>query len=381
MCIVGGGISGLTLSYLLLKSGLNIALLEKNRLCIGTTAGTTGKVTSEHGLLYAELDKQFNYNVARLYGEKNQDAIEKIEKIISEESIDCNWRRLNNYVYSCKANEVAKYIQEYKVTQKIGLPSSIEYNSELPFEVAVQLRFDNQANFNAVKYCLGLSKVINNLGGLIYENSEAKYIKDGLPCHAKTTYGSIKAKNIVLATKIPPRPLLSRMSYAAHEYPTTSYIVASRFDGNIGGMYISTDKGLPSLLQANHDGKQYLLVSGESHIPGFASQKKRIENLENFSKTKFHTADPEFAWKAMDYIPYDNLPLVGKLQPWSKNISIMTGFKKWGLTNSFVAATIIRDQILGEHNELSAIYNPNRFSSIRLIPKTLLNQLKNKIIN
>jgi ribulose 1,5-bisphosphate synthetase/thiazole synthase len=51
VAIVGGGITGLTTAYLLKRSGVKVAVLEKNRIGSGTTGGTTGKVTSQHGLI------------------------------------------------------------------------------------------------------------------------------------------------------------------------------------------------------------------------------------------------------------------------------------------------------------------------------------------
>src|SRR4051812_35905505 len=66
--IVGGGISGLTLGYLLKKSGLKVIVLEKDLLASGSTGKTTGKVTSQHNLIYDKLRSRLGDKVAAIYG-------------------------------------------------------------------------------------------------------------------------------------------------------------------------------------------------------------------------------------------------------------------------------------------------------------------------
>jgi glycine/D-amino acid oxidase-like deaminating enzyme len=73
--IVGGGITGMTCTYLLKKAGLNVVVLEKHTLASSTTGGTTGKLTSQHGLLYVDLCKRFDETTANLYGEANAASI------------------------------------------------------------------------------------------------------------------------------------------------------------------------------------------------------------------------------------------------------------------------------------------------------------------
>ena len=53
--VVGAGISGLTTGLLLQRAGHRVAVLDMHGVATGTTGGTTGKVTSQHGLTYARL--------------------------------------------------------------------------------------------------------------------------------------------------------------------------------------------------------------------------------------------------------------------------------------------------------------------------------------
>jgi glycine/D-amino acid oxidase-like deaminating enzyme len=75
--IAGGGITGLTCAYLLKKAGLKVVVLEKNSIGSGTTGRTTGKVTSQHSLIYDELASRLGEKTAKLYGQANQKALDE----------------------------------------------------------------------------------------------------------------------------------------------------------------------------------------------------------------------------------------------------------------------------------------------------------------
>ena len=55
ICIIGAGITGLSVGYELVKEKQNIIILEKDRIGEKTTGNTTGKITSQHGLFYKYL--------------------------------------------------------------------------------------------------------------------------------------------------------------------------------------------------------------------------------------------------------------------------------------------------------------------------------------
>ena len=61
VCIVGAGIAGITLAYLLKDTDLKVALIDSDRVLHGTTAYTTAKVTMQHDLVYDELIKNYGY--------------------------------------------------------------------------------------------------------------------------------------------------------------------------------------------------------------------------------------------------------------------------------------------------------------------------------
>jgi glycine/D-amino acid oxidase-like deaminating enzyme len=365
--IVGGGITGINTAYLLKNSGLKVIVLEKHNIASGTTGGTTGKVTSQHGLKYADLQKRLGEPTARLYGQANEAAIKKIEQVIKKEKISCQWSRADNYVYTTKPDKVASFREEARTAAKLGLPASFETKLDLPFKVTGAIKFTNQAKFQAKNYVAGLAKVINSQGSYVYENSEVIDFHDGETAWVETRKAKITAKHIVVATKVPAAPLAARIGYCFDEFPTTSYIVASQTKTNLKAMYISPDKDNYSILPL----ADFLLIGGANRLPIMANHKAQYKKLGEYGAQHFDLKKIDYMWRALDYLPYDGVPLIGKVYPRSKHIYTATAFQKWGLSTSMVAATILHDLILGEPNVWADIFRTNRLKTVLSAPRAI----------
>lgn len=370
--VIGGGISGLTTAYLLQKSGLRVIVLEKNAVGSGTTSHTTGKVTSQHSLMYAALVKRLGNKRAGLYAQASQMAVDRIARLIRDEKIDCDWEVDDNYVYTTDPNKVSLYKHEAKAAARLGLPASFETKSGLPYKIKAAVKFSNQGKFNAQKYVIGLADRVNGKGSYVFEHSNVVGIHDGQPAIVRTKTGSVTAKHIVVATKIPPAPLIARAGYALLEYPHTSYIVAGRFDRSLKGMYISTDNDHYSILPVKKGRERLLLIGGEHHIPGLSTAGKRYRRLAEYAETHFGIPSIDYKWKGMDYLAYDNVPLFGKVYPWSESMYTITGLKKWGLSLSMAGATILHDEITGKSNPWASVFVSTRSAPITSIPRAIL---------
>jgi glycine/D-amino acid oxidase-like deaminating enzyme len=371
VAIVGGGISGLTAAYLLKKAGKSVIVLEKDMIACGTTGNTTGKVTSQHNLIYSDLANQLGEETARLYGQANETALHEIEKLIKNENIKCDFHKADNYVYTTKSENVKKFHDEAGTAKRLGLSASYESTIPLPFDVVAAVRFADQAYFNSAKYCAGLAEKITGgrSSGFIFEDTRALSIHDGHSPKVRTKSGTLHAKQIVVATNVPTFPLLARGGFCVLEYPQKSYIVAAKTKKKIDGMFISPDENEYSILPIGRGKDKMLLIGGESHIRGVKLNKNsRYQRLADYAQQRFGATSIEYKWSAWDYQSYDNIPLAGKMYPWSKNLYVISAFRKWGLTNSMVAGTIIRDLICGEQNEWADVYNPARSSPIKSIP-------------
>ncbi|MBA3757546.1 FAD-binding oxidoreductase [Candidatus Saccharibacteria bacterium] len=373
--IVGGGITGLTAAHLLKQSGQKVAVLEKNTIGSGTSSKTTGKVTSQHGLTYTDLSKHHGKKTARIYGEANQTALERIEQLIHKEKIDCDWQRDDNFVFTADPQQLAKFKKEAALAAGLGLPASFETRLTLPFKVKGAVKFANQAKFHIQKYMQGLAAAVNGQGSYVFERSNAVGMRDGTPGKVRTKHADVIAKDIIIASKIPAFPLIARGAYAALEYPHTSYIVAAPLEKSLTGMYISPDEDHYSILPVEMGAERLLLIGGQNHIPGLGSPTRRHQQLADYAEKHFGAKSISYRWKGMDYLAYDDIPLIGKLYPWSSHMYVATGFKKWGLSTSMVAGTILHDLITKQANPWAPVFNSMRLKPVMSIPRVIAKEL------
>lgn len=376
--VIGAGITGLTCAYLLKQAGFSVVVLEKDTVGGGTTGRTTGKVTSQHGITYADLQQRQGIETARAYGRMNQAALEQVAAIVKAERLECDWQRDDNYVYTTDATKVAQFRQEATVAANLGLPATFETTSPLPFAIQGAVKFANQGKINAQKYVLGLAHAIQGDGCVIFEQSTVIGIRDGEPCRVRTSGGSVQCKDVVVATNVPTLPLMARGGYCILEYPTESFIVSGQPQQQLHGMYISPDKGQYSILPITVEGTSQLLIGGEGgHLPGMRlSKTKRFKKLAVYAHKHFGIDTITHTWSDRDYLAYDNIPLIGKLYPWSKHLYVGTAYRKWGLSNGTAAGIVLCDLITGKTNPWAAHVTPARLSPVTSIPRAVVQYLK-----
>lgn len=359
--VIGAGIAGLSTALLLKRSGLQVAVLEAGRVASGTTGYTTAKVSSLHGLTYADLLKTQGEEKARQYADASQAAIEQVAGLVEEDGIDCDFERKVALTYTQDPEKVQDIESEVEAARQLGLPASFVTETELPFEIQGAVRFDNQAQFHPRKFCLGLAALIDGDGSRIFDLTRALDIDSGGDHKhlVKTDRGDLKAWQVVQATHLPFHDPAAFFSRAA---PTRSYALAGRRDsGPMEGMYLGVDSPTRSVRSYTGDGVTYLVLGGESHKVGQDEDTtRRYASLEEWANRHFSGLSIDHRWSAQDYMPADEIPYIGKLAPGTEGLWTATGFKKWGMTAGTVAGMILNDLVMGRSNPWSEVFDSTR---------------------
>lgn len=380
VCVIGGGIVGAITAYLLTKKGLNVIVLEKDKLCMGVTANSTAKLTSQHGLFYKYLYDEYGADFAKLYLESNENGIKLAEEIIQNENIDCDFEKKDSYVFATTITELEKVKKELNTLNKLGFDAEYVEKIEISADnVLGAIKFKNQAQFNARKYTLQLFEKTSNLGAKIYENSKVEKIeKMGENYSISVGKNEVTAKYVVIATHYPIKNFPG--VYFSKIYQDKTYVIAVDIGENkktIDGMFIQSCEPVISFRTAKYNEKELLIVAGSGHKTGQPNSKieDNFINLENYIKKYYPNSKIMFKWSTEDCITLDKIPYIGKFSNLLPNMYVATGFKKWGMSTSHVAGKIITDLILNNKNKYADIYKATRLNPIKNI-KELGNMIK-----
>ena len=359
VAVVGGGITGVTTALLCKDAGLTVALLEADRIGSGTTGGTTGKVTSQHGLFYASAVDDLGEATARTYGEANQAALPTLDQLSERHGVDAVASRLASYVYTEDPARVPDLRAEAEVAGRLGLPASFVDTVDLPFEVAGAVRFDDQMQIHPTRLVHGFARAVDGGGSTVHEHSRVVNISEkGDVVEVTTSQATVRARHVIVATLL---PILDRGFEFARTRPVRAYGIAVEVDGDLpGSMYISAESPKRSLRRYHGDEGDYLVVVGENHETGHGEHlADHYTALIDFANEHFPVRSVAYRWSAQDFTPVDGMPYVGPLR-FADHIQIATGFNKWGLSNGVVAASIMSDHVLERPNPWAEVFDANR---------------------
>ena len=361
VAVLGGGIVGITTALLLREAGLDVVLLEADRLAHGVSGHTTAKVTSQHGLVYARLRARFGAEGARTYAEANQAALEWIADRVASDAIECDFRRRPAYAYVTSERSRGKLEDEARAADEAGLPAWLAETVPLPFDLEAAVRFDNQAEFHAGRYLGALADRLAAAGARVFEHTRAvEVINDGDRV-VKTPGGDVTAGHVVVATHY---PFLDRSLAFARVSPQRSYAILCRIAGAPPeGMFISGDSPSRSVRAVPLEGEELLLVGGEGHKPGTGGDTRvRYRRLEAFAREHWDVRSVDYRWSAQDNTTLDGVPYVGQLTPWDGRVLMATGFAKWGMTGGTAAAIILADRVQDKENAWAGLFDPSRLT-------------------
>jgi glycine/D-amino acid oxidase-like deaminating enzyme/nitrite reductase/ring-hydroxylating ferredoxin subunit len=359
VAVIGGGVAGLTAALALKRAGQTVAVVEAARVGTGVTGHTTGKVTSLHRLAYTELAGNHGDSAARTYGQANQAAVGHIARTVADEGIDCGFRRVANYTYAESDRTLQLVRAEAGYAARLGLPSTFTTDVPLPFPVKGAVRFDDQAQFHSIRYLQGLARAVDGDGSFVFEESRALSFRDGSPATVTTETGTVRAREVIIATNM---PFGDGGRFDTRCYLHRSYIVASRREGpDTDATFIGADEPMRSILTVAVDGASFVLAGGEGHRASDAGDPaSRYGRLAAFARERLGAGEPAFRWSTQDAMPVDGLPFVGLLSPEAKHVHVITGLRKWGLTNGTAAALILTDMLSGRDNPWAAVFDSSR---------------------
>ena len=233
IAIIGSGYTGLCAARILRKNGASVAVFERNTIGWGASSRNGGMATPGLKQGIQKIYKMYGSKLAHEFWKASVDAIDLIEEIVDEHSIDCDWQRNGHASLATKPSHaprlkqygswlekkfghVQNYIPVNQIRDEIG---SDAYYGALTDEIS--------GGLHASKYVYGLATTVSNLGVQLCEQTDVLDIEknDSNYFRLITSKGDVRAKKVIIATngytdRLVPglKPLI---------FPVGSYIVVT----------------------------------------------------------------------------------------------------------------------------------------------------------
>ena len=371
--IIGAGLAGLSVGYCLASSGRNVVILEDGFVGSGETGRTTAHIVNALDDRYTEIEKYHGEENSNLVAQSHSAAIDFIEQTVLKENIDCNFRRVDGYLFLDESDEIKTLTDELEATHRAGIKTVLlESVPGIDFEKDACLLFPNQAQFHPLKYLHGLAEAIVKMGGIIYTQTHV----DEVTKHRVEAGGyTVKADHIVVATNT---PFNDRFTMHTKQFPYRTYVIGATIPKGTIEPALWWDTGDQNSkwitmpyhyvrLQEYNDTYDLLICGGADHKTGQADEEEipetdRYRLLEEWARKRFPAMkEIVYEWSGQVLEPLDSLAFIGR-NPGDDDIYIVTGDSGNGMTHCTIAGMLISDLINGKQNPWEKIYSPSRIT-------------------
>jgi glycine/D-amino acid oxidase-like deaminating enzyme/nitrite reductase/ring-hydroxylating ferredoxin subunit len=365
VCIVGAGIAGLTTAYLLGQAGKKVVVLDDGPVACGMTQVTTAHLSNAIDERFVEIERLHGEDGSRLAAQSHAAAIDRIEATAAQLDVDCDFERLDGYLYRAPDDgEDADFLeQEFAASKRAGV-AGVEMVDRAPldgFDTGPAIRYPNQGRVHPYKYLAAMTKAIKARRGKIFTNSHADSVEGGTPANIKVGSHTVTADHVVVATNV---PINDRFAIHTKQAPYMTYVIGVRVPkGSVAdALYWDTLDAYHYVRLQPMDDYDLLIVGGEDHKSGQASDAdERHANLLLWTRQRFPMAlEVEFTWGGQWMQTIDGLAFIGRNPMDKDNVYVVTGDSGMGITHGTIAGMLLMDMILGRENPWEKLYDPSR---------------------
>ncbi len=364
VCVVGAGIAGLSIAYELASEGKKVIVLNNRQIGGGQTERTTAHLAYALDDRFMEVERVRGEEGSKLAGQSHKAAIDRIEEIVTKEKIDCEFERVDGYLFLPPKGSKQELKDELEAAHRAGL-KEVEMLEKAPvkaFDTGACLRFPRQGQFHPLKYLEGLAKVIEEKGGQIFTDAHVTTIKGGSDAHVSTQNEyTVRANHIAVATNA---PINDNAAIYSKQEPYMTYVIGAPVPkGSVEHVLLwdTLDPYHYIRVQELDEKTDILIVGGEDHVSGQANDmNRRFGVLEAWTRARFPIGDVQYRWSGMVLETIDGLGLIGRKPMDEDNVYITTGDSGMGMTHGVIAGMLIRDLILGHQNAWEDLYSPSR---------------------
>lgn len=364
VAIVGGGLTGVTMAYLLSQQGIRVALLERGRIACADTGRTTSHLTYVTDDRLYKLVNRYGKDAARMFWGAGAAAIDEIDNIVRATKSDCDFKWAPGYLHEpalrCDPMQRETLQKDMQLAREFGFDA--EFIEETPYAGCPAVRFPNQAKFHPRKYIKTLLSAIQDAGGLIFEQSEFEQVENDSVV-IKANGHQVRCDYLVIATHNPLMGMKSQFASALFQTKLTlytSYVLGAELPANTlpEALFWDTNDPYEYLRIDTVGAKQYAIFGGADVKTGQEKSTEEVfKKLEQRLRAVLPEAIVKHRWMGQVVETDDGLPFIGEN---ADRQFIATGFCGNGFTLGTVSAMMVRDRLIGRENPWSDLLRVDR---------------------
>ncbi len=359
VCIIGAGISGLSIALELARSGARVTVLDDGPIGGGETGRTTAHLASAVDDRYYELERRFDERGARLVAESHAAAIDKIEATVREFAIDCEFRRVEGYLFAPPGDDLHELELELAAARRAGL--QVERIESTPLDLGPSLRFMNQAEIHPLRYLRGLAEAVIEAGGQIHTHVHVEAIEHAEPLVLQLEGDRrMQCRVVIDATN---GAFSSPIKLSIRQAAYRSYVLGFDLEPGTIPHALFWDTADPYhyiRVATGPTGRDVLVVGGGDHRTGQGDPEASFTELATWARANFRFAGPiVHRWSGQILEPADGLAFIGEC-PDMEHVYVVTGDSGNGMTHGTIAALVLPELIRGRRSAWAELYDPKR---------------------
>jgi gamma-glutamylputrescine oxidase len=363
VCVVGGGFTGLSAALNLAERGLDVALLEAERIGYGASGRCGGLIGSGQRMEVTETEKLFGLERSRVLWDFAELAKQEIRDRVSKHEVPCDLRRgqllgIHKKGYLGEVKEIADALAERYDYPFCTALTKEETRARVSTDDFLEGLYDSEAlTIHPLNFSLGLARAAVERGVRIYENSRVLEYSQSDPATVRTSKGSVTAPFLVLACNGYLGKLEPRM--AAKIMPINNFMIATESLGKsramklIDGRYgVHDTRFVVDYFRLSED-YRLLFGGGENYRASFPRDIARFVRpymLKLFPQLKGVAID--YAWGGTLAVTVNRMPHIGRLAP---NVFFGQGYSGHGISTATFAGKVIAEAVTGTASKFDVL--------------------------